>query len=152
MTNFPTEPWAVAKGEYDGRPMFVRINTGAAAIAGRPGLRHRLGIAVPLQHADSDGLPTGDEISILAELETRLLAELGDGLESVLVLVITTSGMREFVLYTQLVEAAREAVGRVAATTTSHALQFIEEDDPEWSVYAEFAQSRGETGSDASTV
>ncbi len=137
----PTEPWALAQGEHDGTRFFVRINTGARAVMGHAQLSSRLGIAVPLRHVDENGFPVRDESSALEGIEEALSEELQDGSESLLVLVITGPGFREFVFYTQLGDAAKDAVERVAGRTASHELQFIQAHDPQWDVYGQFSES-----------
>ena len=120
--------------------MFVRINTGAAAVARDPALRHRLGVAVPLKHPNAQGLPTTDEANDLNEIEDALGHELRVGAETVLVVVITTSGFREFVYHTVSTNA-QAAIASVQKRIVGHEIQLIEEDDPDWEVYGQFTGS-----------
>jgi hypothetical protein len=55
--------------------------------------------------------------------------------QSLFVGVITTSGMREFVLYTSDEEVATAKIRGLAERTTSHEVQFMVKEDAEWEVY-----------------
>lgn len=99
MSILPDGPWSVLEGQHDYRPMFVRLNTGARTVARSTGLAHRIGIAVLLQAPGDEGLPTSSESAVLATIEDALCDALHAGTEAVLTVVITTSGMREFVFY-----------------------------------------------------
>src|SRR5690606_14245827 len=89
--------WNVAQGENDGRPMIVRINAGLPEYAGHPKMPIRLGVAVPLKAPDENGFPGRRESEQLEDIEDTLAAMIGKS--GRIVLVITTSGMREFVSY-----------------------------------------------------
>jgi len=101
-------------------------------------LPHRLGIAVPLKHPNADGFPDADESADLIRIEDSLCAVLEGEPEAVKVLVITTSGMREFVFYTARAEVTVAAVLVLKAAATSHELQTMMEHDPSWDVYRQF--------------
>jgi len=139
MTVFPDEPWSAGQATGKGRPLFVLINTGAAAVRGHPQLRHRVGVAVLLNAPDANGMPGAGEMETLRDIEDAVSAALGIGTRAVHLLVITTSGMRELVYHTTDPETVESAIGSVAARFSSHELQFIQEDDPEWNVYDQFA-------------
>jgi hypothetical protein len=139
MTAFPDAPWTVAQGEYDGRPIFVRINTGAARVAKDIALRHRLGVAVPLRAANSEGLPGADEAIVLQQIEDALGEALRLGAEVVFVLAITTAGMREFVFHSAFPDHIPIAISSVRGRFPDYDIQFITEDDPDWAVYQQFA-------------
>jgi hypothetical protein len=141
MTILPEGPWTVASGESDGRPIFVRINTGAAAISRQPALGHRVGIAVLLQAPDASGLPTPDESVRLTQIEEAVEAALRVGHETILVVVLTTGGMREFVLYSTAPQNIETAVGNVQAQFPSYEIQFYIQPDPDWEGYTSFTDA-----------
>lgn len=143
ITVFPDEPWSAGQGTVDGRPIFVLLNIGAAAVRGHPQLRHRVGVAVPLNAPDADGLPGAEEMDTLRSIEDAVSAALGTGTRAVHVLVITTSGMRELVYHTTEPWTVPSAIESVAARFPSHEVQFIQEDDPEWNVYDHYTPAKG---------
>ena len=133
-------PWSVSQGNYDGSPLFVRIHHGVAPLVGDPRYSQQVGIAVPLLNPDADGLPTHEEGAQIFEIEDAISAALEPNHTSVLVLSITTKGMREFVLYTTDADAVRAAFGALQSSFPGHELQLMIQPDPEWSVYLQFAQ------------
>ncbi len=54
---------------------------------------------------------------------------------AVLIAVITTNGMREFVLHSQTQEWIAQAHRGLVDATVDHELQIIVIDDPTWSMY-----------------
>ena len=138
MSILPDGPWSVLQGEYDERPMFVRLNAGAGAVAKSAALAHRIGIAVPLLSPNDEGLPSSSESAVLVSIEDALCDSLRAGTEVILTVVITTSGMREFVFYCAVSAHVSSAVTSVRERFLSYEIQLIEENDPEWVVYDQF--------------
>lgn len=139
MTPFPDEPWSVGEGTYEGRPLFVRVNTGANVVRGEPSLRTRVSIAVPIRDPDENGLPDAPELIRLNEIEDAISTALGVGARAVHLLVLTASGVRELVYHTTTPDDVNDAIDRVAERFPDHELQLVMEDDLDWSVYAEFS-------------
>jgi hypothetical protein len=139
MSILPDGPWNVLEGEYDGRPMLIRLNSGARAVAKSAELAHRLGVAVPLLTPSDEGLPTSSEGSMLVRIEDALCDALRAGTEVVLTVVITTSGMREFVFYSAMPANVSSALASVRQRFPSYDIQLVEESDPDWIVYDQFA-------------
>jgi hypothetical protein len=141
MSNLPDGPWSVLQGEYDERPMLVRLNSGARAVARSADLAHRIGVAVPLLSPDDDGLPTASENAALVGIEDALCVSLRAGAEVVLTVIITTSGMREFVFYCSMPANVPSAIASVRERFPTYEIRFVEESDPEWEVYDRFASA-----------
>jgi hypothetical protein len=141
MTALPDGPWTVASGDSEGKPIFVRLNTGAAAVSKQPALAHRIGIAVLLRAPDASGLPTADESATLSQIEDAVAAALRVGHESILVVVLTTGGMREFMLYSAAPQNVEAAVETVRAQFPNYQIQFYVEPDADWDGYASFTDA-----------
>ena len=94
---------------------------------------------MPLQQPDPDGLPMSAEGRTLEAIEDALNEGLRAGTEAVLAVVITTSGFREYVYHTLATGSASAIVASVQSRFVDHEIQLIEEDDPEWDVYGQFA-------------
>jgi hypothetical protein len=139
MSILPHGPWSVLQGEYGERPMFIRLNSGARTVAASAELAHRIGIAVPLLSPNEDGLPTSSEGAALVSIEDALCASLRAGTEVILTVVITTSGIREFVFYSSVPAHVATAVASVREEFPTYEIQLVEESDPEWMVYKQFA-------------
>lgn len=133
------DSWSISTGTYDGKQLFTRFNTALLSFEGRPLYPKQLGIAVPLNRQTTDGLPDPDESTELYELEEVIRSRLTASNESLLTGVITTSNMREFVLYTCDPPAALWKVQQLKKETTHHEIQFVFKDDPEWEIFKAFA-------------
>ena len=130
------EEWSVAQGIRNGKPMILRVNSSAKAYKGHPLLPARMGIAIPLYAPDTNGLPENAEAVQLSVIEDRLFDAISAS--GRVVLVITTSGMREFVSYLRSVEDAEAVAQRVRSATTTHEIQHYAGSDPTWTLFRDF--------------
>lgn len=117
--------------------MIVRTNTGYRNFKSVPGYEHQVGIAVPLRNPDVTGFPGASESAVLDGIEDTICTSLEDQAESLLVAVITTGGMREFVFYTRLPHHVEEHVLKLRQRITSHEIQFVIQADRDWNIYAQ---------------
>jgi hypothetical protein len=105
-------PWSVGQGQHDGKILIVRSNTGYKEYGSVAGYDHQVGIAVPLRAPEPTGLPSPQEDAELGALEDTISASLEQQAESLLVAIITTSGMRELVFYTRAPEQVKQHESR----------------------------------------
>ena len=122
-----------AKGE-----LHARFDHDAARLSGRPEYEIQVGLAVPLLDPGPDGLPLEAELPALDAIERVIVEEAGD--RAVLVGVISTGGVREFVLYTGDGQWLEEFQGAVSAAVETHEIQMMARRDPEWLVYRAFVK------------
>ena len=134
-------PWSVGEGQHSGRVMFVRRNTGYLKFGSVPGYEHQVGIAVPLRKAEETGLPCPAEDAQLGDIEEIICSTLEEQAESLLVAVITTSGMREFVFYTRKPDRVEQRFEELRNRITSHEVQLMIQSDRTWQVYAQLGYS-----------
>ena len=132
-------PWMLAQGTHQEKPIFVRINEGLKAIAGHPDYRDQIRIAVPLRAPTDQGLPDEAESAELHAVEDSLCETLLEGNESLLALVLTAGGVREFVFYTVDKDAAQRKAMAVGRSVATHRFRFTLRRDPEWQVFKQFA-------------
>jgi hypothetical protein len=130
-------PWTISEGQHNGRVMFVRSNDGYRELRSLPRYEHQVGIAVPLKEPESTGLPSAAEDALLGDLEDLISNSLEEGAESLLVAVITTGGMREFVFYTRVPQSVKQRFEELRNRITSHEIQLMIQSDPAWRVYAQ---------------
>jgi len=134
-------PWAVLEGQHNGRIMIIRANEGLKGCIGHPEYPYRVGVAVPFVAPDGDGLPSSDEIPQLDSIEDTIFEVLSTDNESLVAVVITTGGMREFVLYTGAPEQVKLKFEKLKGMIETHRLQMIIEVDKSWKVYKEFSRA-----------
>jgi hypothetical protein len=130
-------PWQIGEGQNDGRVMIVRSNAGYREFGSVPGYDHQVGIAVPLHAPEPTGLPSPAEDAELGKIEDAICNSLQEDAESLLVAIITTSGMREFVFYTRAPQQVQERFEQLRDRITSHEIQLMIQLDETWGVYAQ---------------
>jgi hypothetical protein len=142
----PSEPegpvpdeWAVSEGNHNGKRLIARFRTGARPWVGSSKYPIQIGVAVPLVAPDGDGMPGGVEAEQLTAFEDALIGRAVD--RAILVGVITTSGMREFVLYTGSGEWIALFHEDLIAALPTHTVQVMAKTDPKWSTYRQFVSS-----------
>ena len=130
-------PWQIGQGQNDGRIMIVRSNTGYREFGNVPGYQHQVGVAVPLHAPEPTGLPSPLEDAEIGNIEDAICNSLQEHPESLLVAIITTSGMREFVFYTRAPQQVQERFEQLRDRITSHEIQLMIQLDETWDVYAQ---------------
>jgi hypothetical protein len=130
-------PWAIAEGQNNGRIMIVRSNAGYRKFGNVPGYDHQVGIAAPLKKAETTGLPSPAEDALLGEVEDVICSSLEEHAESLLVAVISTGGMREFVFYTREPQRVQQRFELLRTRITSHEIQLVIQPDRTWRIYAQ---------------
>lgn len=129
-------PWQIGVSENDGRVMIVRSNTGYREFGSVPGYDHQVGIAVPLHMPEPTGLPSPAEDAELGKIEDAICNSLQEHGESLLVAIITTSGMREFVFYTLAPQRVQERFEQLRDRIT-HQIQLMIQFDETWEIYSQ---------------
>jgi len=132
-------PWMLAQGTHQEKPIFVRINEGLKVIAGHPEYRDQVRIAVPLRAPTDQGLPDEAESAELHAVEDSLCETLLAANESLLALVLTAGGVREFVFYTVDKDATKRKAVAVGRSIATHRFRFTLRHDPDWQVFKQFA-------------
>jgi len=133
------DSWSVATGEKEGKPMFTRFRTGLRSVAGHPAYGKQVGIAVKFVQPREDGLPDRAEQKSLNEIEAKIMRTFEGGNVHLFAGVITTGGMREFVIYTSDVQGAAGKAREVVAAFPRREIQWTVNDDPEWGVFRTFS-------------
>jgi hypothetical protein len=133
-----TDEWQVYEGRQNGKRLIASFNTGARQLVGSRNHGIQIGVAVPFHQPDPEGMPGADEMAQLTAFEDALAARAAG--RAVLVGVITTGGMREFVLYTGSGDWIEGFHHDLSAALPSHQVQVMAKSDPKWSVYRQFVK------------
>ena len=115
--------------------MVVRTNTRYRNSSGVIGHEHQVAIAVPVRAPQPNGLPSSGEGGDLDLIEDAICSLLETESESLFVAVITTSGMREFALYTRSPEQVKQKFERVRSSIKTHEIQLMIKPDKDWHGY-----------------
>lgn len=139
INDYP-DTWTILRGTYDGRPIFIRLRESMKQAIGHPDYPFQMGVAIPLKNPGTECLITDGEAEQLHAIEDLLTKALCENQAAVLVMVITTAGMREFIYYTKdwKPEYFKERVNDIEKHTRTHELQFIMRHDPDWSIFKQF--------------
>ena len=57
------DEWMLGEGEHDGTPMLARFNEAAKVLVGAPGFNIQIGVAVPFNASDDDGMPSETDMT-----------------------------------------------------------------------------------------
>ena len=131
--------WYIYRGGDEKGPLHGRFDHDARPLAGSADYTIQIGVAIPLLEPGPDGLPQEHEIPALDEIE-RTIVGVAEG-DAVLVGVISTGGVREYVLYTgdgEWLEAYHDALSEAI---DSHEVQMMARLDPEWTIYRAFVKT-----------
>jgi len=96
-------------------------------------------VATRVRATAANGMPTPEENTTLQEVEDSLRLALEAEREAILVVALTTSGVKEWVLYTSDPEATKRRMGAFGPTVKTHQLQMVIREDKDWDVYRQFA-------------
>lgn len=131
-----TDSWSLFEGKYNNSPMIVRKNFGVKELVAHRDLPCHVGFAIPLNNPNKNGLPTEHENVVLSQIEDILLDALKNS--AVLVLVITTNRMREFVFYSNSSDDIIRWYENGNQKIKDHQIQIAVEVDKSWGVYKQF--------------
>jgi hypothetical protein len=137
--NIPTGPWAMVQGSNQGKLLLARVHKGLGAIVGHAAYPFRVGVATRVRATAANGMPTPEENATLQEVEDRLQLALEAEREAILVVALTTNGVKEWVLYTSDVEATKRRMESFGPTVKTHQLQMVIREDKHWDVYRQLA-------------
>jgi hypothetical protein len=122
--------------------MFVRRNIGYLQLKSVPGFEHQVGIAVRLRIPEATGLPGAAELASISEIEDIICGSLEEQAESLLVAVITTVGMQEYVFYTRDPHSVQQRFEELRKRITTHEIHLIIQSDKAWRIYDQLGSMR----------
>lgn len=130
MTNL--NAWTVHNGIYNDTQIILRLNEAIENYACHPDFSYHAAIAIPFLKPDKNGFPLELEDNILGSIEDTLVFTLEQNNKSILVAVVTTGGMREFVFYTSSENEFTSTINIIRSNLDSHELQLFTQEDKDW--------------------
>jgi hypothetical protein len=133
MTDAPPDSWTNAEGEYNGKPLFLRLRRGAKTPDRQALFPQRIMLRAKHHNDTPHGMPTGEANEVLnakGELLHALLETSGLG---ILVLVLTSDDRREWTYYCNPVPSLQEALQK--AVEQSGVKIAVNTAEPEWDEY-----------------
>ena len=137
ITNIP-ESWSILQSENDGKLMLIRKNVGCDKIAGNKNYSTSCGIAFELKFPDENGLPNAEKEPELNTLEDDIFEIFEKDLNSIVPIVITTSGFREYVIYTKDLSEFQNRLSKLKEKYKQYELTSYNKNDENWKTYKSF--------------
>jgi hypothetical protein len=131
--------WKVLEGNIAGKPGIVRINAGLQSVAGTAPYPEELIVTVTLKEPNESGMPGPEEVSVLGQFEDLLRSVLQEDLQSLLAVVMTTDGFRDFIFYTSdPMAAVKRMQASVAPSFADLQVDVNGQPDAEWKQFKRF--------------
>jgi len=137
--SLPAGSWGIVQGSNQGTLLLARVRKGLGAVVGHAAYPFRVGVATRVRATAANGMPTPEENATLQDLEDRLSRALEVDREALLVVALTTNGVKEWVFYTSDPDATKRRMQDFAPTVSTHKLQMVVGEDKGWGVYRQFA-------------
>lgn len=124
-------PWAVAEGEHEGAPLLIRFRQFPREFE-QGLLPSRLNVFWLMGDSEPWGFPTLLESGRLDAFEERLVAAVEHDGHSVLSVVLTCKGQREFVFHTADVPGFLERLSAMPQEAERYPIELYSTDDSAW--------------------
>jgi hypothetical protein len=134
------ENWKVLKGEINGKPGTVRFNAGLDSLVGSEKYGQELIISVKLKTPNEYGMPSENEADELNKLEDAVRPALQEGLESLLAVIMTTDGFRDFIFYTGNPMSAVKRLQVIQSSFQAMQVDVRGRPDKDWTQYRRFSK------------
>lgn len=129
--------WNIGESQYGGHRLILRHNIGAQSMVGDGRYSFRVGIAIPFKSPQKDGMPGEDEIESMQHIEDMIYDYFHEGYKGVLCIIITTQGMKEFIIYSMTNDVA-ELITSLSQHFRLYDIQHYVEQDEEWNTYRQW--------------
>jgi hypothetical protein len=124
-------PWVLAKGTQDGHSLMMRYRQFSRDFPKRE-YPVRINMVCDVKEQTPLGLPTRNEYQRLGEFEEHLMNTVEDDEGSVLAMVITSSGKREFIFQTSDAESFKQRLSDVYELDKDYHLDVMQSEDDDW--------------------
>ena len=143
MSSAIKDEWLTAEGRHEGQRLIVRLNTGVGSLVAHKKYPFRIGIAIPFNSPQENGLPNKDELQRFERIEDTIFNRFQVDETAVLCAILTTNGMREFILYSQIDDIST-MLEDVSSHFSEYNFQRNVEQDADWQEYAYWAKRLGQ--------
>lgn len=130
--------WSVYQGENNGKIMLIRKNNGCEKFVADKRYSVRCGIALKFLLPTDNGLPQIQKETALYNIEEDIFKIFQSDLNFIVTLIITTSGFREYVLYTSDVNKFEIRFVALKVKYPEYTMSSYSEKDEGWATYKSF--------------
>ena len=128
------EEWSVGAGQDSSVPMIIRLRSKLDETKGKKLFPHMMRMSWSFQLPNHAGMPSKLESDELSEFEQHLEKHFESDLQSVLTIVITKSGLREWYFYTNDIDEFMNRLGSVPHNN-NNPIEIYFTHDENWKYY-----------------
>ena len=132
--DFDSITWALAEGEHEGHPLLSRFREFPGNFP-RVSYPERLNLFWQMLERDENGWPTEFEFERLKAFEDRLVEAVEHDGQSILSVVLTCNGEKEFVFHTADVTIFLSKLTNMPQEQERYPIMIISNTDPEWGYF-----------------
>lgn len=129
--NADEDSWTLLEGTHDGKPVLIRARQFLSGID-KGSYPVRLNIFWQMRTPDANGLASTSESAALEVFEERLVRAVDHDSQSVLSLVLTGHGQREFVFHTADSSEFVRRLTQMPQEPERYPIEIRSHEDPEW--------------------
>lgn len=129
--DFDLIPWSIAVGIHEGKPLYIRSRNFPFTFT-RASYPQRINIFWTMSEVGSEGLPLEFEFERLETFENRLVGAVEQDKHSLLSVVLTTNGQREFVFHTADVSGFLSRLKNMRQEDSRYPIELQRFDDVDW--------------------
>ncbi|MCA9727757.1 MAG: DUF695 domain-containing protein [Candidatus Eisenbacteria bacterium] len=129
--NADEDKWDLLRGTYEDNPVMIRARQFAGGID-RAAYPIRLNVFWRMTAPDENGLASSADAPILRAFEERLVQAVDHDGQSVLSVVITCNGQREYVLHTADASEFLRRLTEMPQEEDPYPIEIHKTDDPDW--------------------
>lgn len=134
------DEWAVSMGQSLDFPIIIRIRSKLDSVKGKKKFPHMIRMVWNFKTSGQSGMPSKAESSELSELEEHFENCFERDLQSVLTVVVTKSGLREWYFYTDKIEEFMERL-RFVPHENQNPIEIYFTSDENWKYYEDMKKS-----------
>ena len=134
--------WAGAEGEHEGHPLLIRFREFPDSFP-KASYPDRLNLFWQMGEVDQNGWPSEVEFEKLSAFEERLIEAVEHDAHSILSVVLTCNGQKEFVFHTADVGAFLDRLTSMPQEHERYPITVFRNSDPEWSYFDSVIPERG---------
>jgi len=135
------ENWSVLTSEHNSKQMIIRRNNGISIIAGKGYLNLRSGISYKFLIQTDDGIHSNEEDSKIYEIEDKIYEYFDNNKNSVVSLIITTNGFKEYAIYHNKENNFNEYLNNLRNQFIDYNLTSYTKEDKNWELYTQFVDA-----------
>ena len=130
-------PWALAKGARDGSSLMMRYRQFTDDFP-KHNYPVRINVVCDFHERTNTGLPTQTEYTRLDVVEDELMEMAESDDSSVLAMVITSSGKREFIFQTSDADDFYQRVNNAYSNESNFGIDVSHDNEDEWDLYQNY--------------